>query len=234
MLAFQFDVSRAARALRALLRDPDDLPQVFTLIESLSGTAPHRLVAAFERTASGRRLLCDKPDIVPLLAERRALAALPEGSLGRAYLAFVESENISTEGIRCASQQGRSRRPRDPRIEYVANRMRDTHDIWHALTGYRGDVIGEIALLAFSVGQHWNSGVALMVLAGIFKGIGRVDLGLVMGGFRRGRRAAWFPSQEWELLLARPLAEVREMLRVEPAPPYEPLRTADLRAMGLV
>src|SRR5262245_1013738 len=70
MIAFQFDVPKAGRALRALLRDPDDLPQVFTLIESLSGTAPYRLLSGFERSKSGKRLLQEKPDILPILADR--------------------------------------------------------------------------------------------------------------------------------------------------------------------
>ena len=37
----------------------------------------------------------------------RSLRALPEGSLGRAYLSFVESEGISPEGIRDASLEKR-------------------------------------------------------------------------------------------------------------------------------
>src|SRR5580658_4289601 len=87
-----YDVPRATRALSALLRDPDDLPQVFTLIESMSGTAPHRLYLGMKRSATGARLLREQPDIVPILSDRERLRALPEGSLGRAYLAFVESE----------------------------------------------------------------------------------------------------------------------------------------------
>src|SRR5689334_11487621 len=126
---FRFDVSRAARALHALLKDPDDLPQVFTLIESLSGSAAIRLVWGFEQSEHGRRLLRENPDIVAILADRPRLRRMPAGSLGRAYLAFVESENISAEGIKQASIEGRTQAPDDRRIEIVANRMRDTHDL---------------------------------------------------------------------------------------------------------
>src|SRR4051812_38237020 len=109
MLLPRFDLLRAGSALRSILRDPDDLPRVFTLIESLSGTAPHRLFLGFRASATGKRLLRDRPDIVPILADRAALRALPEGTLGRAYLAFVESEGISPEGIRDASYAGAPR-----------------------------------------------------------------------------------------------------------------------------
>lgn len=226
----QFDLLRARRALAALLRDPDDLPQVFTLIDAISGTAPHRLLRRFRRTETGSRLLRDRPDIVPLLSNRARLRALPDGSLGRAYLAFVESEGISPEGIRDASLEGASERRRPQVFVYLNQRMRDTHDLWHALTGYKGDVLGELALLAFTLGQHWNTGVALIIVAAIFKSYSGEVTGMVRDGYRRGRAAAWLPAQDWESLLALPLEAVRARLQIAPPPVYVPLRTTDLRA----
>jgi ubiquinone biosynthesis protein COQ4 len=230
----RFDLLRAGRALATLLRNPEDLPQVFTLIDAMSGTAPHRLLFAFKRSVSGARLLRDRPDIVPMLADKAALRAFPAGSLGRAYLAFIESENISPEGIRDASAGAEATRYEQPEFEYLRCRMRDTHDLWHALTGYRGDVLGELALLAFSVRQHWNGAVALIVVAGILKGFVRADTRVVVDGFRRGGRAAWLPALEWEALLPLPLDEVRARLGVEAPPEYTPMRMDDLRAVGLV
>jgi ubiquinone biosynthesis protein COQ4 len=228
-----FDLPRAGRALAALLRDPDDLPQVFTLIDSISGTAPHRLLFAFRRSESGKRLLRDRPDILPLLADRAALRALPEGSLGRAYLDFVESEGISAEGIKSASE-GHVAAPRRAEFLFLNQRMRDTHDLWHAVTGYKGDVLGELSLLAFTLAQHWNTGVAVIVAAAFFKGFGQVETQVIREGFRRGRKAAWLPAQEWESLLPLPLEEVRARLRVGAPPVYTPLRTQELRALGMI
>ena len=39
----QFQPRRALRAAKTLAADPDDLPQVFTIIESLSGRTLQRL-----------------------------------------------------------------------------------------------------------------------------------------------------------------------------------------------
>jgi ubiquinone biosynthesis protein COQ4 len=228
----RLDVLRGGRALAALLRDPDDLPQVFTLIDSMSGTAPARLVLGFRRSEDGRRLLRERPDIVSRLADREGLRALPAGSLGREYLAFVESEGITPEGIRAASETERSFS--SPEVEYIRCRMRDTHDLWHAVAGYKGDVLGELALLAFLLGQHWNSAVAAIVVAALLKGFGRTDTRLVWEGYLRGRRAAWLPAQEWERLLALPIDAVRARLEVGPPPEYAPLRTTELRAAGMV
>jgi len=230
----RFDVLRAGRALGALLRNPDDLPQVFTLIDSMSGTAPHRLLFGFRRSESGARVLRDRPDILPLLADRAALRALPAGSVGRAYLDFVESEGISAEGIREASHESKAIRYGSAEIEYLRCRMRDTHDLWHAVTGYRGDVLGELSLLAFTLAQHWNSAIAVIVVGGLIKGFGHGDTRLVWDGFLRGRAAAWLPAQDWESMLAEPLGEVRARLGLGSPPEYTPLRSADLRAAGVI
>jgi ubiquinone biosynthesis protein COQ4 len=228
-----FDVPRATRALGALLKNPDDLPQVFTLIESISGTAPHRLFFGMKRRKTGARLLRDRPDIVPILSNREGLRALPAGSLGRAYLDFVESEGISPEGIQEACVEGEAG-TRAKAFDYVHQRMRDTHDVWHAATGYKGDVVGELALLAFTLGQNWNVAIAMIVLGGIAKGLGRDHLLLILKSYRRGRKAEWLPAVDWESLLALPLEDVRARLKVGAPPEYVAVRTDQLRAEGVL
>jgi ubiquinone biosynthesis protein COQ4 len=230
-----YDLPRARAALDALLADPDDLPRVFTLIDALSGRTTEQLVARLARDEAGAALLRDRPDIVAHLRDRDALRSLPEGSLGRAYLRFVEAEGISAEGIITAAEEGRAGPTEaDPSLQWVRQRMRDTHDLWHALTGYQGDVAGEVALLAFSLGQVRNPGVAVIVLTALLRGLARSHGALVLDGFVRGTRAAWLPAQRWEALLALPLDEVRARLRVGAPASYEPVRTQQLRAEGLL
>lgn len=227
-----FDVRRAARAITALVSDPDDLPQVFTILESLSGTAPHRLLRRFGRTPVGARLLRERTDIVPTLDDREALRRLPVGTLGRAYLDFVESERISPKGIRDASERGVTARAGATAFDYLRERMRDTHDLWHAATGYQGDVVGEAALLAFYLAQHWNTGVALIVGAAWWKGRTSGIGAVIAEGHRRGRAAAWLPAQDWESLLALPLDEVRRRLSLGAPPVYTPVRADAVRQSG--
>jgi ubiquinone biosynthesis protein COQ4 len=229
-----YDLARAGRALAKLLRDPDDLPQVFTLIDAISGTAPQRLLRGFRKSSTGARLLRERPDIVARLADRPWLRALPDGSLGRAYLAFVESEGISAEGIRTASTEGVPEQKQPDDLLYVKERMRDTHDLWHAATGYKGDVVGEIALLAFTLAQNWNPGVALIVATALVKGFAVQTTRVVPEGYRRGRAAEWLPAQDWEALLPLPLGQVRARLSLGAPPVYTPIRTSELRAQGLI
>lgn len=231
---FQFELGRALRAARRLAADPDDLPQVFTIVESLSGGTLRRIAGGLAKSQSGRRLLAERPDIVDRLADRAALARLPDGSLGRAYLAFVERENITPEGIRAASRQGMVHQAElPPPLDYVHARMRDTHDLWHAAVGYQGDLFGEAALLGFILAQTRNPGIALILGIALLKTRNWPEArALIADGFRRGRKAAWLPAQEWESLLPLPLGEVRSRLSLAAPPVYTPLRTAEFNAQG--
>ena len=74
----------------------------------------------------------------------------------------------------------------------------------------------------------------MIVLAAYFKA-GTVNPGarrLMREGYRRGRRAAWFPGLEWETLLEQPLAQVREQLGVGAPPEYEQIRSEGAPALA--
>jgi ubiquinone biosynthesis protein COQ4 len=235
MAYVHFAPRRAFRAARILANDPDDLPQVFTIIESLSGNTLQRIGDRTAKTEAGRRLMRDKPDIVDKLADRAALARLPEGTLGRAYLAFTEREKISPQGIREAGDKGMTYDvPVPAELQWVHERMRDTHDLWHAAVGYSGDVLGETALLGFIFAQTWNPGIGLIIAIGLSKTFGVPEARkTILDGFRRGRRAAWLPVQEWESMLALPLTEVRRRLRLGAPPVYTEIRSSEIKAAAL-
>jgi ubiquinone biosynthesis protein COQ4 len=232
----QFAPLRALRAARNLIINPEDLPQVFTMIESLSGTTLSRITKRMAKEEGSARLLRERTDIVPTLVDRDALRRMPEGSLGRAYLAFVESENISAQGILDAAAQGTSHLgDLPPDLAYTHGRMRDTHDLWHALTGYKGDVLGELALIAFTYAQTKNPAMALMWGLGVIKLRGVPGSRQVMlEGYRRGKQAAWISGLRWEDLLPRPIDEVRKQLNMAGPPVYTPVRNSELNQPGMV
>jgi ubiquinone biosynthesis protein COQ4 len=221
---------RALRAVAAISRNPDDTAQVFTLIEALSGV---RTPAWIARRLRGGMILRERPDILAHLTDHEALHRMPHGSLAHEYLRFVESEGITAEGLRDASLHGEARSA-DPEVEFIRRRMRDTHDLWHAVLWYRGDVLGEAAVLAFTFAQTRNAAIGVLVLVGMMKLRAPDARSVIAGGFRRGLRAAWFPEQEWESLLPLPIDEVRHRLFVEVPAEYTPIRTSDLRASGLL
>jgi ubiquinone biosynthesis protein COQ4 len=212
-----------------LIRDPEETAEVFVIMRSLSGDALERGCRRFERTPVGRALIDGQRDILPLLSDRASLARLPEGSLGRAYLTLVERAGITADGLVTASEEsGAEYAMLTPEQAFYARRLRDTHDLWHTVTGYNTDPFGEVCVVAFSYAQTGNLGFAAIALIGALKiARERKDprvLGAVWRAYRDGRRAAWLPGVEWERQLALPLAEVRRTLGNVAPTRYETLR----------
>lgn len=228
-----FDLPRAARAAVALSQDPDDTRHVFTLIEALSGSTHARLIEGYLRDPGGRQLLDEQPDLLKLLCDRERLEAMPKGSLAHAYLAFTGSEGITADGLVAASKEGQ-KGLEEPGSwgAYVGQRMRDTHDLWHTVTGYKGDLIGEVSLLAFSNAQIWNPGISIVVGVGVFRIRELRVTRMILGGRARGMRAAWLPAVRWEALLPVALDQVRARLGITPVEPYVEMRSSELRAQG--
>ncbi|MCA9574677.1 MAG: hypothetical protein KC668_04545 [Myxococcales bacterium] len=234
-----FHPTRIAGGLKGILEDPNDTRHVFTLFESMIGPLEVRHVGHFLESDEGRALFAKRPPVVQALADRDGLRRMPEGSLGRAYLAFVEAEGITADGLVEASRQGRiTEHVTSPELAFLREYMRDTHDLWHTLTGYRGDIVGELALLAFGFAQMGNLGVGFLVAVGLLMSAvagkpgakGLVDprvfenREVIVGGLVRGLRARWLPTTDWLALLEQPLEEVRALLAVGPVPSYEPVR----------
>jgi ubiquinone biosynthesis protein COQ4 len=222
----------ALRAMRALLRNPDDTALVFEIIEALSGRSRTRVFDRFCRTESGQRLLAERPNLLAQLTDRERLLALPPGTLGRTYGEFMSREQISADGLVDASENWlRDDLPADRR--WFADRLRDTHDLWHVVTGYGRDLVGEASLLAFTYAQTRNPGIGFIVAVAYLRA-SRADRPArrhLRAGYRRGRNAAWLPGVAWEALLDQPLARVREQLGVGAPPVYEPVRSEGAPAL---
>jgi ubiquinone biosynthesis protein COQ4 len=219
----------ALRAIRALTANPDDTARVFDVIDALSGRSGERMFERFRRTEAGARMLAERPDLLATLSDRECLLALPPGTLGRTYAEFMGREQISADGLVDASIEGGS--DPDPELpeerRWFGARMRDMHDLWHVVTGYQRDLLGEGSLLAFTYAQTRNRGIGLIVAVAYYRA-GRAlpeARPLIRGGYRRGRSAAWLPGQSWEELLALPLDEVRRRLEVGEPPVYGQVRS---------
>ncbi|MCA9533599.1 MAG: hypothetical protein KC593_07975 [Myxococcales bacterium] len=228
----RFEVRRALRAVRALLQDPNATDQVFVILEALGGRMLERTAAGMRRYPVGRRLLGDPPALLTQLLDRDALAAHAPNTLARAYLSFVESEGITADGLVAADVRTPVTRSD---TAFVQSWLRDTHDLKHALTGYKGDLIGEAALLSFDLAQHPSPGLALIVLAGYLR-FGAITSGLepnarriVRQAFVRGLRARTLIHVDFPEALGRDLEQLRTELRLGEAPRYRPVRANEVQ-----
>jgi ubiquinone biosynthesis protein COQ4 len=215
---------QAWRSMRALMASPESTGEVFKIIEALKGNAIFQAVQRLRDDPQGSALLREKPDILPQLNDREALRAMPRGSLGRAYLRFVEARDISADGLVAASEEAPRERELDPDTRWLANRLRDIHDLQHVMCGYGPDELGELCLLAFMHAQTPNRGIGFIIFMGsrqFRREAPHIDIdSCVAEGRHTGETATWFATQRWEELLEQPLTTLREQLGVQPPAVY--------------
>lgn len=208
----------ACVALYDLARDNDDTTAVFRIVDALRGDGLQRLTNEIRQSASGRGVLARRQSLLSILSDREHLATLPAGSLGAEYLNFMTIEGLTAEGLAEASASGYASQPSDEEERFVEELVRDSHDLWHVLTGYGRDPLGELCLLGVLYQQANVLGAAFIALLGVFQVTfeypGAPAFRAVREGFRIGRQANWLVAEDWASHLATPIDEVRATLGI--------------------
>ncbi|MGC6472784.1 MAG: Coq4 family protein [Parvibaculales bacterium] len=218
----------ALRAVRRLMKDNEDTAQVFTILEAMGQRAIRREWNRFEKAPIADKILAE-PHLIEMLCDRPYLQALPEGSLGRTYFDFTQVENITPDGLVQASEDGLSHvRKFTPEQEKFHLRQRDAHDLWHVVTGYGRDQLGELCLLGVTYKMIDNPGFLLIILFGLMQNRKMNPQVSIMSAlreaFRNGGRMAWLPEIDWRDAMARPLEDLRAEWNVLPPHTYHATR----------
>ena len=161
----KFRPLKALSHFRKLIADKEDTEQVFHIFEALprKGFVPD--ARAFIDSPAGQRLMHEERYLPDVLDGHAALRRTPIGSVAHAYCDFMESEGLSAAGL--VAESAKMGRPRfDDQIQWYGDRLRDTHDMLHVLTGYGRDALGEQCVLAFTYGQNRNLGNVFIAYAG--------------------------------------------------------------------
>ena len=193
-----------------LLLDPDDTRQVFVIATVVDRPRLRRMVERLEQLPEGRALLAERPAIDSKSVDYARLRRLPEHTLGGAYARMLEREGLDPDLFQPPPLLA-------PELAYVAQRIRQTHDIWHVITGLSTDVPGEVALQAFTNGQLHNRTSRLIVTFGtLFYGMRYRNLRRRARAFKRaGLRSQFLLAVRWEELWEEPLDALRARLGVE-------------------
>jgi ubiquinone biosynthesis protein COQ4 len=202
----------AASALFDLARDPGRLDRVFDLGEALNASRIPEVLDRIAADPAGKRLLDERPRIDTTHVDFDALRALPDGTLGREYTRFLDANGISPDVFQPPTTV------KDDRVAYVMLRIRQTHDLWHVLTGYTPDVAGEVLLQAFTYAQLGApSALAITIVGALRHGRKAPRFGrrLVIA-LRRGKRAKKLATFYWEDHWAESVAELRAKLACAP------------------
>lgn len=230
-VALRPDWGAALKALKRLLADTEDTAQVFEIMRALNGRSNRRGYARLLATPGGGRLAYEAVELSRLLADEAWLDGLPQGTVGAAYREFVRGEQLSAEGLAGLSQQRLASIEEPHPWAWFGRRTRDVHDIWHVLTGYGRDPLGEACLVAFSYAQTKGLGWALIAVGGAVRA-GRGDVArAIWQGYRHGRAAAWLLAEDYEQVLREPLEAARRRLRIRRPTAYEAM-PAGARRLG--
>lgn len=213
----------ALKALGRLLNDKEDTGQVFEIMRALNGTSTRDGYLKLLTTPQGGRIAYERPELAEKLMDDAWLDGFAPGTVGAAYRDFVRTEQLSAEGLAQISREG-AQGGIDLQHPYawMGRRTRDVHDIWHILSGYHRDGLGEACLVAFSYAQTGGLGWALIgVGAAIRSRKGDQPYAkAIWQGYKRGKAAAWLLGEDYERLLNEPLEAARKRLNITPATRY--------------
>ena len=212
---------KALRHFRELIRNKEDTTQVFYVIEALNGDSFQKQFVKFANSEKGRKRLEENQYLPPLLDNHNWLRTLPDGSLGRAYLHFMTTEGLTAQGL--VDEYSASDVDRDyghAEMNIYGDRLRDTHDMLHVLTGFGRDALGEASVLGYSHAQHGGPGVIFIAYGAAWEvrksaPKGAPVLKSINEARRIGKAAKDIVYEDLMALLPLPIEEVRAMLGIE-------------------
>lgn len=137
------------------------------------------------------------------------LACMPEDTLGGAYGRHMQANGLRPDYYQEAA-------PRH-RMQFLRQRMRQTHDIWHVLTGYGCDEFDEVGIQGFYAGQYTSSMAAIIAAGAFLKSIvrGRFNelhrhMDAFCEGYCAGKRAEPLLAVRWEALWNEKVEDLRQ------------------------
>jgi ubiquinone biosynthesis protein COQ4 len=169
------------------------------------------LAQQLQRSEEGRRLLSERPSLQGRELDLAALERLPEDTLGHGLARYYRDNKISPFETTLELKND---------IDFIGKRYRETHDLLHVLTGYGTDMVGEMELQAYALGNLGIRTAVLILLFGTFEGLKGPRSGFKLSeylrrlwaAYRRGRASQRFLGFRFEHHWETPVATLRERL----------------------
>lgn len=182
----------------------------------------------FSRSRLGRRFagwqqvaseLARDSRLADVLVERHRLgidlselAKQPPGSLGAVFAAHCQARSMNPNLVSV---------PADDEADFVMAHLFETHDIWHVVTGWNNDELGEIGLGGFYLAQLGLPLIALMLalilLNTVFCAPGtlRTRMEALVIGYQMGKAAQPLFGTRWDQLWSMPVSEIRNRFALQ-------------------
>ena len=223
-MSTKLDLPHALRALRKLLADKDDTVQVFEIMRALNGASTARGYQKLLATPNGGRIAYERQEFAVRLMDDAWLDSFAPGTVGSAYRDFIREAGFSADGLADVSREGIREVDEPHPYAWFGRRTRDVHDLWHVLSGYSRDALGEACLVAFSYAQTRGLGWALIAVGAAVKSRKSKEypyVNAIWQGYQRGKAAQWLLGEDYERLMAEPLDAARARLGLAPASIYD-------------
>ncbi|KAF2089991.1 ubiquinone biosynthesis protein coq4, mitochondrial [Saccharata proteae CBS 121410] len=181
----------------------------------------YRLRDAMLRNPTGRRILRDRPRITSKTMSVEYLRSLPENSVGRAYVGWLDREGVSPDTRSAVKYID------DEECAYVMQRYRECHDFYHALVGLPVLREGEVALKAFEFANTLLPMTGLSIgAAATLKKKERERFWGIYGPWAvdNGLKSKEVINVYWEECLGMDVDELRSQLGIEKPPDLRDIR----------
>jgi len=222
----RFRPFKALYHMRKLVQDKENTEQFFHMMEALNGAALINRFDDFMRSPEGQARFEMRRYLPPVLDDHSWIKDLPEDSLGQAYIRFMREEELTAQGLVEESDKFRENaNAYEDDFDWYTKRLRDTHDMFHILTGYGRDPLGEACLLGFTHPQHKARGFLIVGVLATLEVKKRVKNAVnVWPCFKEGRRngklAKVIAEHDIIELMHLPIESARERLGIRPATAY--------------
>ena len=205
------DYFSTLKGVVGMLRNPEHTESVFDIEDGLKPLKATDNVVDYVRGDEGvarmieERWLASPPDVA-------SLARMPRATLGWCFAHHLIDNGFDPDYYRKIEVKSD--------VDYVLMRMRQTHDLWHVVTGIDTSREGELSLKAFELAQIRRPMAAVITCGGVMRYLVHSpdELGTVLDaishGYWLGHHAKPMLAQRWEEGWERPLADWREQLNV--------------------
>jgi ubiquinone biosynthesis protein COQ4 len=184
-------------AIDQLIADSCDHKSLYLTVQHLS-QYPHSKMALTNRLPLGA------VDLV-------ALHQLPTNTLGYHYADHLLSNHLEPLKVPLATNE----------YDFIDIHIRETHDIWHVVTGSSTNMLGEIKLQAFCIAQlqlsrFWMALLTKNLLKSLIYDIEVADkyMTALTDGWMMGKAAQCLFGVDWLSLWETPIEQVRASLNI--------------------
>lgn len=195
-----------------MMLNPEGTQSVFDLEDGLRNSKSTDELLRFTSKDPTVRALIDERYLrgVP---DTEALSKLPKDTLGYRFFLHLDSMGFDPDYYRKIDVQNDT--------DYVMMRIRQTHDIWHVITGFDTHPLGEIAIKAVELAQTHRPMAAAICAGGVFRYMVKQPeefadcLESIVAGYHMGLQSKPLLAMKWEELWDRRVEDLRERLGLE-------------------